>query len=126
MAPRPDPDPERDPEAARRRDAAAVLPLFGVLLLLPPFVNLFTREARLFGIPLEVVYLFGIWTALVLGALAMSRRLTPPADRPDRAGAAGMPPASGATSGAVSGTAPGSGPTGSAGVPGVFDPGDPS
>lgn len=77
MAQRPDPD-----TARRRRDAAAVLPLFGTLLLLPPFVNLFARGDLLFGIPLEVVYLFGIWIALVLGALMLSRRL----GRPDAGG----------------------------------------
>lgn len=78
MAPRPDPDARR-----RRRDAAAVLPLFGTLLLLPPFVNLFARNALLFGIPLEVVYLFGVWTALVLGALVVSRRLGRPPEGAD-------------------------------------------
>lgn len=78
MAPRPDPDARR-----RRRDAAAVLPLFGTLLLLPPFVNLFARNALLFGIPLEVAYLFGVWTALVLGALVISRRLGRPPEGAD-------------------------------------------
>ncbi len=65
----------RQGDGARSRDAAFVLPLFGVLLLLPPFLNLFTRNVLLWGIPLEVVYLFGIWIALVAGAALLTRRL---------------------------------------------------
>lgn len=107
MATRPDPDARR-----RRRDAAAVLPLFGTLLLLPPFVNLFARNALLFGIPLEVVYLFGVWTALVLGALVMSRRLgrapevaEPAADPAHRPGT-DIAPLSGADPARLSGADP--------------------
>ena len=64
---------------SRRRDVALVLAAFGTLLLLPPVLNLFNRGLLVFGIPLEAVYLFSVWLALVVGAFAMARR--PPAPR---------------------------------------------
>lgn len=67
--------PQRPEDHARRRDAAFVLPFFGVLLLLPPFLNLFTRERLLWGVPLEVLYIFGVWLGLVAGAAILSRRM---------------------------------------------------
>ena len=77
--PRPDKRNARGPgsgrdKANRRRDAAFVLPAFGALVLLPPFLNLFNRGVLVFGIPLEVAYLFTVWMVLVLGALAMAGR----------------------------------------------------
>ena len=71
--------PNRPAGDTRRRDAAFVLPAFGTLLLLPPFLNLFNRGLLVFGIPLEAVYLFGVWLALILGAFVMTRH------RPDTA-----------------------------------------
>ncbi|MFA5538711.1 MAG: hypothetical protein WCZ72_08460 [Gemmobacter sp.] len=76
------PERPRPDEDHRRKDAAFVLPVFGVLLL-PPFVNLFTQERLIFGLPLEVVYLFTVWVALVAGALMLSRRVAPPDHGPD-------------------------------------------
>lgn len=64
----------RPEDSERRKDTAFVLPVFGVLLLLPPLLNLFTREALVFGLPLEAVYLFAVWLALVVGAFLLSRR----------------------------------------------------
>lgn len=62
--------------ASRRAHSAAVLlPLFGVFLLLPPFVTLFATSARPFGVPLIVLYLFGVWALLVAGAALLARRL---------------------------------------------------
>lgn len=74
--------PNRPAGDTRRRDAAFVLPAFGTLLLLPPFLNLFNRGLLVFGIPLEAVYLFGVWLALILGAFAMTRRRTGAAEDP--------------------------------------------
>lgn len=72
---RPDP-------GSRRRDAGFFLPVAGVLLLLPPFINLFTHPRLIWGIPLEVVYLFGVWLALILGAFALSRVVPAASDAP--------------------------------------------
>ncbi|WP_322989045.1 hypothetical protein [Hoeflea sp.] len=65
------------PTDSRRRwqDAAFAIPVFVVLLLLPPVLNLFTIRRLLFGIPLEVVYLFTIWAALVMFGALLSRGL---------------------------------------------------
>ena len=52
-----------------------MIPAFAALLLMPPFLNLFAIRRLLFGIPLEVVYLFSIWAALVLCAVVLSRGL---------------------------------------------------
>ena len=66
----------------RRRDAAFVLPAIGTLVLLPPFLNLFNRGLLIFGIPLEAVYLFTVWLALILGAFVMTRRADRDASAP--------------------------------------------
>lgn len=73
---------------ARQRDAGLALPAFGALVLLPPFVNLFVGGYSPWGIPPEVVYLFGVWLALVAGAFALSRAAACDS-------AASMPPAAG-------------------------------
>ncbi|RRH72792.1 hypothetical protein [Falsigemmobacter faecalis] len=62
-------------EEARRRDLALVLPALGVLLLLPPLLNLFTRRVLVWEIPLEVIYLFTVWALLIVGAAVYSRRV---------------------------------------------------
>ncbi|KAB2876021.1 MAG: hypothetical protein HS106_01900 [Ideonella sp.] len=66
--------PERE---ARARDAAIVLPLLGLMLLMPPVIVLFAVPIRVAGVPLIVVYLFGVWLALVLGAALLGRALQP-------------------------------------------------
>jgi hypothetical protein len=78
----------RTTQPSRARDAAALLPLLGLFLLMPPVITLFAGEADIAGIPLIVVYVFGIWLALVACAALLSRRLAaePP---PGRAGGAG-------------------------------------
>lgn len=55
--------------------AALFLTLFGALLFLPPLTLLFHHEMRLFGVPVELSYLFGVWMALVLLARWLGRRL---------------------------------------------------
>ena len=74
----------------RARSAAVLLPMLGLFLLLPPFITLFTGPLRPFGIPLIVVYIFGVWLAIVLvTALLVSRLRAEPAapnrDETDRA-----------------------------------------
>lgn len=63
-----------------------MIPAFALLLMLPPLLNLFRVERLLLGMPLEVVYLFAIWTALVAGAALLSRAMPrQPEVRPDAA-----------------------------------------
>jgi len=72
-----DPPREATRDAPRRaRDLALIVPALGTLALMPPLIGLFARpETGVFGIPLIVVYLFGLWLALILGALFVASRL---------------------------------------------------
>lgn len=62
----------------RAQSAAVLLPALGLFLLFPPFITLFTGPLRPFGIPLIVVYIFGVWLAIVLVTVFLVRRLEPP------------------------------------------------
>jgi len=64
-------------EPARTVDAARVLPVLGVLLLMPPVITLFAGIVDVGGVPLVVVYLFGVWLALIVCAALLARRLAP-------------------------------------------------
>jgi len=65
--------------------AALSATVFGALMFLPPLVLLFNIETRVFGIPLEVIYLFSAWFGLILVTAWFARRLPhAPADpKPD-------------------------------------------
>lgn len=80
---------------AKREAAAFVIPLFGVIILLPPFVNLFIRKELIFGVPVDTVYLFLVWAILVATAFGLSSWLPkaePPVDGEDWAGGPAAPP----------------------------------
>lgn len=64
--------------STRTRDVAALLPVLGVFLLMPPVITLFAADADVGGVPLIVIYLFGVWLALIAGAAVLARRLAPP------------------------------------------------
>lgn len=60
----------------RLRDAATLLPVLGLVLLMPPVVTLFVAAgADVAGVPLVVVYVFGTWLGLVAAAAWLARRL---------------------------------------------------
>lgn len=63
------------PAPARLRDVAALLPLAGLFLLMPPLVTLFAVPREVLGVPLAVAYLFGVWLALIACAALLARRL---------------------------------------------------
>jgi uncharacterized membrane protein len=48
--------------------AALVITLFGALLFTQPIATVFELEYRILGVPAEVIYLFAVWIALVVGA----------------------------------------------------------
>jgi hypothetical protein len=73
------PSAKRDP--ARTLDAARVLPIIGVFLLMPPVIALFAGFADVGGVPLVVVSLFGVRLALIVCAALLARRLAPMHDR---------------------------------------------
>ena len=60
----------------KARDRAAILPLVGAILLLPPIAVIFRVDATLAGIPLLVVYVFAVWAGLILAAAALAPRLS--------------------------------------------------
>lgn len=59
----------------KTREVAFVLPVVGVLLLLSPLVSLFKNAGDAFGIPIAVLYVFGVWVALIVVAVLLARRL---------------------------------------------------
>lgn len=63
----------------RAQSAAVLLPILGLFLLFPPFITLFTGPLRPFGIPLIVVYIFGVWLAIIFVTALLVRRLQTPA-----------------------------------------------
>lgn len=70
----------------RWRDLAILLPVFGALLLLPPIVALTVPAGTLGNVPVIVLYLFGVWAALILAAALTARGLrgaarSPPSTR---------------------------------------------
>lgn len=80
--------PERENRGAR--DAAAILPFVSVVLLFPPIVYIFAAPVTVAGVPLIVLYLFGVWAAIILAACLVSHRLKPDAEHAESpAGTAG-------------------------------------
>ena len=57
------------------RDRALILPLVGLALLTPPIVFIFESGAKLYGLPVTLIYLFGIWAVLILAAWRQARAL---------------------------------------------------
>ena len=68
-------DAEQPLRRQKVRDRATVLPLIGLALLVPPIAGIFEFDARIAGLPFTVVYLFGVWGALIVGAAVLAREL---------------------------------------------------
>lgn len=67
-------------------DRAFILPIVGLLLLVPPVANIFQLDVYLAGIPFTALYLFSVWGLLIVGAIALSRKLRAhPQDRQETA-----------------------------------------
>lgn len=62
----------------KRGSAMLLLPLFGAAFSLPPIMNLFNHRALVFGMPLEFLYLFGVWTLMVVIAFFITRKQKKP------------------------------------------------
>jgi len=54
------------------RDRAAILPLAGIILLMPPVADIFELHAKLAGIPFALIYILTVWVLLIAGACALS------------------------------------------------------
>ncbi len=57
------------------RHLAACLPVAGLFLLMPPALFVFGTETSIAGVPLIVLYIFGIWAGLIACAAALARHL---------------------------------------------------
>ena len=70
------------PASRKARDQAFILPFVGLVLLIPPFANIFQIDTLVAGIPLTALYLFLVWALLIIGAAFLSRKLheSPPSD----------------------------------------------
>lgn len=64
--------------------ASLFFTVFGVIALLPPLVLLFRFDARVFGVPIETVYVFLLWAVLVAGACWFSLILPDERPKPDK------------------------------------------
>ena len=59
----------------KARDRAMILPLIGLILLTPPVGGIFHLGTKVAGVPFTLVYVFVVWALLIVGAMALSRRL---------------------------------------------------
>lgn len=61
--------------ARKTRDRAIALVTVGTALLMPPLAQGAAFRAAFFGVPLPVLYVFGVWAGLILGAALLARPL---------------------------------------------------
>ncbi len=67
--------PDQPLRQRKARDRALILPLVGLILIMPPVAAIFQLDARIGGVPFLLVYLFAVWAALIAGAAGLARRL---------------------------------------------------
>ena len=62
----------------KARDIAVVIPVLLICLVMPPLITITAlhEDGSLFGIPLVVYYLFGIWILAIIATALNNRRLT--------------------------------------------------
>lgn len=66
----------------KTRDRAFIVLLLGIVLLMPPLAGIFQIDARIYGIPATLLYLFVVWACLIIATAVLARALmnsdTPP------------------------------------------------
>ena len=75
----------------KARDALLVVSLLGLWLLMPPMIGFFNRSTMIAGIPLIIVYIFGVWLALIILTIVLSRHVPDERDRTEPVSAASEP-----------------------------------
>ena len=60
----------------RLRDLALVIPIGGVILFLPPYVQIFDQPWTIGGVPFLHISLFAIWTLGIVITAMLSSRLS--------------------------------------------------
>lgn len=66
-------EPHRGSQGAR--DVAAALPFAALVLLMPPIILIAAVPLRLAGVPFIVIYIFGVWAAVIVAAFLVARVL---------------------------------------------------
>jgi hypothetical protein len=64
------------PPTTKKEKPLALLGILVFLLLNYPWLQIFNRDTLVLGIPLLVLYLFGVWILAIAGLYALSRPLT--------------------------------------------------
>lgn len=85
LRPRKDETPEERPRFLRRRRAeaaAALVPLAALFVLMPPFVRIFAHDGRVLGAPVVLLFLLGLWIAVIVATRILARRLLRPDAEP--------------------------------------------
>ena len=59
------------------REIALMLPVIGVILLLTPMLKAFTVGAEASSLTDSLLFIFGVWAALIIAAFFLSRVLLP-------------------------------------------------
>lgn len=59
----------------RQRDKAALLLIFGCFFLVSPFIGAMVMPRQILGMPVIVLYIFGVWILLIVAAARISSRL---------------------------------------------------
>jgi len=54
---------------------AKILPVIGVILILPPLVSIANSQTTIFGFPSIITYLFAVWIFLIVAAYLLQRKL---------------------------------------------------
>lgn len=57
------------------RDTIMALALIGTWLMMPPMLEVFQGPSAIFGMPTIVVYLFGVWLALIVTTALVARHV---------------------------------------------------
>ena len=63
------------PVISKVRDHAFLLPVIGLIFLIPPVADIFQLDIRITGIPFTALYLFTLWALLIIGAWLLARKL---------------------------------------------------
>lgn len=68
----------RDTHLRRRkvRDRSIVHVLVGTVLFMPPIVGVSQIDAKIGGVPVPLLYVFGVWALLIVAAMLLARRLS--------------------------------------------------
>ena len=61
----------------KKREVALILPIVGVILLLTPILQSFTIGNETSPLTSTLLFIFGVWAALIVSAFILSRILIP-------------------------------------------------